>query len=119
MSAMISGSAAFPGIAKILRTVPDANAFYFYKMLHYYLDVRARNLDEFLEQLKTIDATSLAFHVHRGDFANWFLTTLGAATLARSISTLARDSTNLASETLREKLASTVQMRLARLRRFA
>ncbi len=111
-----SVSVSFTTIARILRTVPDENAFYFYKTIDYYLDVRARNLDEFLEQLKSIDPASIEFHISRHDFGKWFVTTLGDATLARSVSTLS--DTNLPFEQLRERLISLVQMRVARLRKF-
>lgn len=106
----------FPGVTRVLRTVPYENSFFFYKMLDYYLDARARNLEEFLEQLKTIDAQSIAFHVSRWDFGNWFMTTLGDATLARTISNF-KDSTSDGEE-LRSKILNVVQSRLVRLRKF-
>jgi hypothetical protein len=103
---------------RILRNVPDVNAFYFYKMLHYYLDVKARNLAEFLEQLRTIDAESIAFHVSRGDFGNWFGTTLGDADLAGLVSTLSGNRVRASGEELRVKLANMVQTRLTSLKSF-
>lgn len=103
---------------RILRNVPDENAFYFYKMLHYYLDVKARNLAEFFEQLRTIDADSIAFHVSRGDFGNWFRTTLGDAGLAGSVSTLGENGVRDSGEELRTKVANMVQTRLTNLKGF-
>lgn len=107
-------AAAFPIIARILRTVPDENAFYFYKKIGYYLDVRARNLGEFLEKLSTIDIVSIQFHAERGDFENWFLTTLGDATLARQ----AYSCRTKQGENLRNSLISFAGARLARLQKF-
>jgi hypothetical protein len=103
---------------RILRTVPDENAFYFYKMLHYYLDVRAKNLAEFFERLKSIEVDSIIFHVSRGDFREWFSTTLGDSDLARQVSTLGENDTQRSGEELRSQLASIVQTRLSALNRM-
>jgi hypothetical protein len=100
---------------QILRTVPDENAFYFYKMLHYYLDVRAKNLAEFFEKLKTIDADSITFHISRGDFREWFRTTLGDDDLARQVSSLGEKDARSSGEELRANLANMVQARLTSL----
>ncbi len=107
-------AAAFPIIAKILRTVPDPNAFYFYKQLGYYLDVKARSLGEFLETLYTIDLASIEFHSGRGDFENWISTTIGDATLTRQIYSCRAKK----GEELRNSLISFVSSRLNRLQRF-
>jgi hypothetical protein len=104
----------FPLVARILRTVPDENAFYFYKDIGYYLDVRARNLAEFLSVLKIVDISSIEFHEARGDFENWFLTTLGDATLARE----ALSCKSKKGEELRNSLCNFVNSRLARLQKF-
>jgi hypothetical protein len=105
---------AFPIIARILRTVPDENAFYFYKQAGYYLDVRARSLGEFLEKLNSVDLISLQFHIERGDFENWLLTTLGDATLARQVYSCRTKQDGA----LRSSLISFVGTRLARLQKF-
>jgi Family of unknown function (DUF5752) len=114
-----SSPSNFPTVSKILRTVPDENAFYFYKTIGYYLDVRARSLEEFSEKLKTIDSESIAFHLSRWDFGNWLMTTVGDATLARLVSTLKdAGSSALDAEQLRGKLSSLVHARLSRLRKL-
>jgi hypothetical protein len=97
---------------RILRTVPDENAFYFYKMLHYYLDVKAKNLAEFFEKLKTIDIDSIKFHVSRGDFREWFRTTLGDDDLASQVSILGEKVAHSSDEELRTRVANMVQSRL-------
>jgi hypothetical protein len=98
--------------ARILRTVPDENAFYFYKRLHYYLDVRARNLVEFLEKLRTIDPDSIRFHISRGDFGNWFLTTLEDNNLARKVLNIASENSFISDENLRLQLENIVRSRI-------
>ena len=118
-SEISGGSSSFPTIARILRTVPEENAFFFYKTIGYYLDVKARNLEEFAEKLKTIDPASISFHLSRWDFGNWLTTTVGDATLAKLVSTL-KDSGNSAAdgEQLRSKIATLVSARLSRLRKL-
>jgi hypothetical protein len=105
---------SFPQIARILRTVPDENAFYFYKELGYYLDVRARSLGEFLSTIKTVDKASIEFHEARGDFENWFLTMLGDATLAKEAFACRAKK----GEELRNFLCNSVSARLSRLQKF-
>ena len=105
---------AFPLIARILRTVPDENAFYFYKEIGYYLDAKARSLGEFLSELKTIDVASIEFHEQREDFEKWFLTTLGDATLSKE----AHSCKAKKGEELRNSLCAFVSARLARLQKF-
>ncbi|MDH2900047.1 MAG: hypothetical protein PXY39_03670 [archaeon] len=105
---------AFPLIARILRTVPDENAFYFYKEIGYYLDAKARSLGEFLSELKTIDIASIEFHEQRGDFENWFLTTLGDATLTKEAHLCKAKK----GEELRNSLSAFVSARLTRLQKF-
>jgi hypothetical protein len=107
-------SAAFPIVARILRTVPDENAFYFYKRIGYYLDIRARSLFEFQQKLRYINIVSVEFHAERGDFENWFLTTLGDATLTRQ----AYSCKTKRGEELRKSLLSFVEARLTRLQKF-
>jgi Family of unknown function (DUF5752) len=106
-------------VARILRTVPDKNAFYFYSSASYlgqnsYQGIRARSLTEFLEQVKTVNIASIEFHAKRGDFENWFLTTLGDATLSKEISLLKTRE----GEELRNSLVKTVGARLQTLEKF-
>ena len=60
-----------PSNDNILRTVPDERAFYFYKGIDSPAGIKASNLEEFLQTLKKVDATSVEFHTGRHDFENW------------------------------------------------
>ncbi len=71
--------------AKVLRTVVDQEAFYFYEAIGKPTGENAKNLNDFLEKVKTVKAESLTFHLQRKDFQNWVEKILGDAKLAREI----------------------------------
>jgi Family of unknown function (DUF5752) len=106
----------FSEAARILRTVPDKHAFYFYRHKHAYsyIGTNARSLTEFLEQVKTVNIASLQFHNKRGDFRNWVQTTIGDATLSKQISSLRTTE----GEELRNSLVKAVGARLEELQKF-
>ncbi|MGI0079208.1 MAG: hypothetical protein ACRECH_06255 [Nitrososphaerales archaeon] len=97
----------------VLRTVSDENAFYFYKEIGSPIDVKAVNLEDFLQKLALVDAVSIQFHAGRHDFENW-IKMLGDATLAEQIVALTRK--NLPSSKLQREVIKLVKQRLAKLR---
>jgi hypothetical protein len=113
---MAQAQEQFPEAARILRTVPDKNAFYFYRHRHAYsyLGASARSLSELLEQVKTVNVASLEFHSKKGDFANWVQTTIGDATLSREISSFKTKQ----GEELRNSLIKSIEARLKELQSF-
>lgn len=72
------------------------------------------NLREFEKDLKRVEIGSIEFHMGRGDFENWILTTLGDATLAKEVHSCKTKS----GEDLRDTLIRIVSNRLARLEKF-
>ena len=97
--------------AKILRTVVDQEAFYFYEGVGKPIGENAKNLNDFLEKVKTVKAESLAFHLQRKDFQNWAEKILGDAKLAREIGRI--PDTN--SDDLRMLISEIVQTRIKEL----
>ena len=71
---------------KTLRTVGDREAFYFYEAVGKPTGQIARNLVDFLDNVKSIGSESLMFHLKRNDFQNWIKKTLGDSKLARELS---------------------------------
>ena len=71
--------------AKIVRTVRDNEAFYFFEAIGKPTGDVARNLCDFLNKVKTVRSESLLFHVQRKDFGNWVAKTLGDARLAEKL----------------------------------
>lgn len=70
---------------RILRTVSDEEAFYFYKAVGKPIQESACSLSDFLQKIRTVEPESLVFHLKRKDFQNWIKQTLGDNKLARRI----------------------------------
>ena len=100
---------------RILRTVPDDKAFYFYLGIDRPMNVRANNLNEFLEKLRSVEIDSIEFHLARGDFGRW-IDMLGDHTLVQSIGELR--GRNLHSSQLRQRLIEITTARINRLEKI-
>jgi len=96
---------------KVLRTVVDQEAFYFYEAVGKPIGENAKNLNDFLEKVQTVKAESLTFHLQRKDFQNWVEKILGDAKLAREIGRI--PDTN--SDDLRMLISEIVQTRIKEL----
>jgi len=97
---------------RILRTVSDEEAFYFYEAVGKPTSESARSLSEFLEKTKTVKLESLLFHLQRKDFENWIKKTLGDSKLARKIEKISPSN----DEALRTKIQSNIESRLKELK---
>jgi hypothetical protein len=97
---------------KVLRTVGDKEAFYFYEAIGKPTAETARNLNEFLVKVKTIKKESLEFHLPRKDFQNWAKQILGDAKLARELGRIPTSNIELA----RMTIAETVENRIRQLK---
>jgi hypothetical protein len=101
-----------PQSARALRTVGDQEAFYFYEAVGKPIGQNAKNLNDFLEKVKTIKAESLAFHLQRKDFQNWAEKILGDAKLARELGSISAKN----SDDVRMLLSEIVQHRIKELK---
>lgn len=97
---------------RILRTVKDEEAFYFYEAFGKPIGERAGSLSDFLEKIKSVKLESLLFHLQRKDFQNWINRTLGDSALARKIGRIPPSQ----NEETRTKIHSTVENRIKELR---
>jgi len=70
---------------RILRTVRDEEAFYFYEAIGKPTGESARSLSDFLEKIKSVKLESLLFHLQRKDFQNWINKILGDSKLAQKM----------------------------------
>ena len=70
---------------KILAKLPDEKSFRFYTNINNPTGKMARSLEEFIDNIKKIDLSSLEFHASRGDFSNWISDTLNDNALARNL----------------------------------
>ncbi len=97
---------------KILRTVGDQEAFYFYETVGKPTGEKAGSLSDFLDKVRSVKSESLTFHLQRNDFQNWIEKTLGDGNLARKLN---RISSSDNSE-IRMSICKTVENRLKELR---
>ena len=98
--------------ANILKTVTPDKAFTFYRDYGQPLGVTSKSLDELAASVKSIESSSVKFHVEEGDFENWF-TMLGDKSLAGQVAALRGK--NISSDKLKEKVSSMVNKRVDRL----
>jgi len=103
-------------VSDVLRTVPNENAFYFYRGEGSPSGLKASSLQEFLSSIESADAESLYFHSRRHDFENW-IRMLGDPTLAKQMLTLS--SQKLTPDELKSKLVRIVRMRVGKLKKLA
>jgi len=96
---------------RILRTVKDEEAFYFYEDIGKPTGESARSLSDFLEKTKSVKLESLLFHIKRKDFQNWIKKTLGDSQLATRIGRIA----HTYDEDLRTKIHTAVENRIKEL----
>jgi len=97
---------------KILRTVRDEEAFYFYEAIGKPTGENTRSLSDFLEKMKSVKLESLLFHLQRKDFQTWIEKTLGDSKLARKMDGIPPSH----DDDLRTKIHATVQNRIKELR---
>jgi len=97
---------------KILRTVRDEEAFYFYEAIGKPTGENARSLSDFLEKIKSVKLESLLFHLQRKDFQTWIKKILGDSKLARKIGRIPPSH----DDDLRTKIHATVENRIKELR---
>jgi hypothetical protein len=102
-------------VQKILREVPQNNAFYFFNDISKYSGRHARSLIVFFNKLKTIDKTSVDFHFKRRDFENWIRSTIGDTYLANEI---AKISESIDEEDLLTQICQIIEKRLKDLKQF-
>ena len=95
-----------------LRTVTPDKAFTFYRDYGQPLGVTLKSLDDLAASVKTIEASSVKFHVEEGDFENWFAM-LGDKSLAGQVAALRGK--NISSDKLKEKVSSMVNKRVGQL----
>jgi hypothetical protein len=92
---------------KVLAKLPDEKSFRFYNNLNNPTGKMARSLEEFIENIKNINLSSLEFHTARGDFSNWISDSLKDNALAKNLEKLK----GIKGEQLRKKMVQTVNDR--------
>ena len=96
---------------RILRTVKDKEAFYFYEAIGKPTGESARSLSDFLKKIKSVKLGSLLFHLQRKGFQNWINKVLGDSKLANRIERIPLSQ----GEELRTKIQEVVESRIKEL----
>lgn len=100
---------------KILKEVPEFNAFYFFKDEGNYTGNYATSLIIFYNMLSKIDKESLPFHFKRGDFQNWIKIIIGDNQLANEIKKINKAVTG---NELLDRLCKIIEKRLFELKQL-
>jgi len=98
-------------VTKILRTVSDQEAFYFYEGIGKPTGESAKSLPDFLRKIDSVKQESLLFHLQRKDFQNWIRNTLGDCKLAKEIAGISSSR----SDNLKRRIHITVENRVKEL----
>lgn len=93
---------------KILSKRPPEKAFYFYTEVDHPSGMFSDSLTDFCERIRSIDITSVEFHVGRGDFESW-MHYIGDVELEERLRMIR--AANLRGEELRESLYKIVVSR--------
>ncbi len=101
-----------PNATKVLRTLPENEAFYFFEDIDRYTGKSASSLAEFCEMTKTVDKKSIIFHFKRHDFERWAKETLRDPKLAKRISNIKKTKSE---EKLRTRIYKVSKKRLEEL----
>ena len=89
--------------------VSQGSEFNFYNEIGQPTGLSAASPKDFYEVTKKVDASSLEFHLYRGDFENWTRSTLGNAAFADDLVNV--KSTELKGEDLRAQLLKAMEAR--------
>ena len=94
---------------KVVAPVPEGKRFQFYNSLGNPTGLSAGSVKEFRDAALKVDADSLEFHLYRGDFENWFRTTLNDEVFADELATIKK--TDLKGEELKKAIAKATNLK--------
>ncbi len=95
-----------------LPPLPADKAFHFYFDVGQPADISAKNVKEFYDVVKTIPVKSLEFHLRKGDFENWFMTTVKDDVFGRELAGFKQMELN--GEALRDEILLGLQARYSK-----
>jgi hypothetical protein len=100
-------------VSRILRNLSREKAFYFFTSIGNYTGESASSLKEFMDKINEVNAKSLEFHFHRGDFDKWVAEVLEDKKLAEGIRKMQK--TDATGDLLRSRLLEVVSERYKQL----
>jgi hypothetical protein len=99
----------------LLRVVPHAQGFHFYRAVGCCIGVTSCSLEELAEAVNEVCSDAVLFHFERGDFQNWIKDVIGDVELAQSIDEIKMCSRQLSADCCRKELAERIRIRLFQL----
>jgi hypothetical protein len=99
----------------LLRVVPHAQGFHFYRAIGCCIGVTSCSLEELAKAVNDVCSDAVLFHFERGDFQNWIRDVIGDADLAQSIDEIKMCSRQLSAECCRKELAERILIRISQL----
>jgi alpha-amylase len=103
---------------RLLRRLPAGMGFTFSYEFARSSGLTVQSLNEFCSALKTIEASSIAYHIERGDFERWLSQVVGDTRLAEKIATVNSSKRKLKGEDLRKKVLAITERRLKQLEKI-
>ncbi len=103
---------------RVLRRLPAGMGFTFSYDFARSSGLTVHSLDEFYLTLKTVDISSIRFHVERGDFERWLRQVVGDDKLADEIAKIGKSSKKLKGEALRKKVLLAIERRIKQLKKI-
>jgi len=104
---------------RILRRLPAGMGFTFSYEFARSSGLTVHSIREFVSALKTVDVSSIRFHMERCDFERWLRHVVGDDKLADRIAKLNRSKRKLKGEGLRKRIIGVTERRIKQLRKVA
>jgi hypothetical protein len=104
---------------RILRRLPAGMGFTFSYEFARSSGLTVHSLNEFISALKSVDVSSIQFHVERGDFERWLRHVVGDDKLADQIAKINVSKKKLEGEALRNKVLAATERRIKQLKKIA
>jgi alpha-amylase len=104
---------------RILRHLPAGMGFTFSYEFARSSGLTVQSLYEFISALKTVDLSSIRFHMERRDFERWLRHVVGDDKLADQIAKVSQLKRKLKGEALRKRVLTLTERRIKQLKRVA
>jgi len=98
----------------MLRRLPVGKGFTFFYEFARPSGLTVHSVDEFYSTLKTIDTSSIRFHMERGDFERWLRQVVGDDKLADELISISNKKWR--GEILRKRILATIKRRIKELK---
>jgi alpha-amylase len=104
---------------RVLRRLPAGMGFTFSYEFARSSGVTVHSLREFVSVLKTVDVSSVLFHMERCDFERWLRYVVGDDRLADKVAKVGRSKRRLKGETVRKRIVGVTEKRIEQLKKVS